>query len=746
MSIGTPTGPANTTKTTARDAASASRLRRLRQRALTSVTGFGRNERGVVAIIFGIAILPALLLAGGATDVMRGSSLKAKAQGAADAAALAGARNLTRSDKEVEAIIRTTLDANLPDAYRGQPFTWTPLDDRAAVKVDFATSMDNYFLGLTSLLSDRDMSRTDVGVTSVANAGERAEVALVVDVTGSMKPHMAALREGSKDFVDILFQGGDDSEVVKVSLVPYVTTVNVKADPSHMAWMDVEGDAKFHGNWFERINHKWGQRNLFVSRSEDCLAPPPPPKNPKPSKPKPSTPKPSKPKPSTPKPSTPPTTPTPPTSSPPNPPKPMPDDLGFAPDLEHSDAPWQRLASLTGDAVYGALDAVGSFLVPSALADKKDDDDKKPKKPKTARAKMDKAIHTKWADGEDDAWRDMSMDDEYVDCEIELQKVNHFDLFEEMGIPWAGCVEMRPEPYDVTDTPPSKARADTLFVPYLWPDEIDEKGSSDEAVGGKTSRNSYIDDDSYVHDWVLNKKPKTAKSKWRDNVHDHGASVQGFLWKYDKIDADAEVRNEFGFGGAKGYDEQSPNAACPDPIVPLTDQRAKLDETIEALRPYKGSGTNVALGLTWGWRTLSPGAPFTEGEAYGAERNRKIIVLMTDGVNLMQEQNVWWTKSDYTGLGYAREARLGTDNRDKIREKLDEKVLEVCETVKDDHEIEVYTIMFNPDKGWWMDDVRKMLQTCATDAKHAFEATSAKELVTVFNQIGSAIAHLRLTK
>ncbi|MEM7566687.1 MAG: pilus assembly protein TadG-related protein, partial [Pseudomonadota bacterium] len=86
-----------------------SRLTQWRKRALSSTTGFRRNESGVVAIIFGIALLPAIVLAGGATDVMRGTSLKAQAQGAADAAALAAARNLTRTDAEVEAIIRRTL-------------------------------------------------------------------------------------------------------------------------------------------------------------------------------------------------------------------------------------------------------------------------------------------------------------------------------------------------------------------------------------------------------------------------------------------------------------------------------------------------------------------------------------------------------------------------------------------------------------------------------------------------------------
>ena len=717
-------------------------LRGHRRRARSSAARFARNERGVVAIVFGIALLPAMILAGGATDYVRGTSLKAKAQGAADAAALAGARYLSKSDAELDAIVRGVLDANLPAAYRGRDFTLSRVDDGSALRVDFTASMDNYFLGLTSLISGTDMSTTTIGVTSVAKAGERAEIALVVDVTGSMKPHIDALREGAGDFVDILFQGAETSENVRVSLVPYVTTVNVSDDPSHKSWMDWDGKSKFHGNWFERINAGWGQRKLFVSRDEECRV--------KPAPPKPTTPKPTTPKPTTPTPSEPPSQPQPPAPPKPTPPS-IPGDLGLAPGLPNGDAIWDRFATVTGDALYSGLDALAGVLVTPASAADDDEDEKskkpkKPKKVKTAKDASNEIQHGNWENGDAAAWIDMDMtSEEYFDCDVEIENVNHFDLYKVMGLDWAGCVEMRPEPYDVTDTPPSKSRPDTLFVPYLWPDEMDVKGSSDAAVGKTTSRNSYIDDDRETPEWVLNDKPKTAKSKWRDNVGSNGASVQGFLWKYKSVNG-AELRNTFGFTGAKGFDEQSPNAACPDPIVPLTDTRAPLDERIGALRAYKGSGTNVALGMAWGWRTLSPGAPFTQGLPYGEERNRKIIVLMTDGVNMMEKQDAWWTKSDYTGIGYAKEARLGTEDRDQIRAKLDAKLLEICETVKKDHEIEVYTVMFNPDKGWWMDTVRKNLQACATDASHAYEATSADDLVEVFGQIGNAISKLRLTR
>ena len=42
------------------------------------------------------------------------------------------------------------------------------------------------------------------------------------------------------------------------------------------------------------------------------------------------------------------------------------------------------------------------------------------------------------------------------------------------NVKWAGCVEMRAEPYDLTDFDVRAASVpDTLFVPRIWPDEPD---------------------------------------------------------------------------------------------------------------------------------------------------------------------------------------------------------------------------------------------------------------------------------
>jgi hypothetical protein len=50
---------------------------------------------------------------------------------------------------------------------------------------------------------------------------------------------------------------------------------------------------------------------------------------------------------------------------------------------------------------------------------------------------------------------------------------NRFTLLSQMEIPWAGCVESRPMPFDVQETAPTASDPSTLIVPYFAPDDMD---------------------------------------------------------------------------------------------------------------------------------------------------------------------------------------------------------------------------------------------------------------------------------
>ena len=64
-----------------------------------------------------------------------------------------------------------------------------------------------------------------------------------------------------------------------------------------------------------------------------------------------------------------------------------------------------------------------------------------------------------------------------------------FDLLKQMGVAWAGCVEVRPAPHDVTDSTPTDKTPATLFVPMFNPDEPDDANSDGNSYG-----NNYLPD------------------------------------------------------------------------------------------------------------------------------------------------------------------------------------------------------------------------------------------------------------
>jgi len=162
---------------------------------------------------------------------------------------------------------------------------------------------------------------------------------------------------------------------------------------------------------------------------------------------------------------------------------------------------------------------------------------------------------------------------------------------------------------------------------------------------------------------------------------------------------------------------------CPAPIQELTNSQQKAYDAIDALtaRNY----TYIAAGLTWGLRTLSPGAPFSEGEDYVAfadKDGRKALVLMSDGAN---------TRSVSSS---------GLHNSSDVSEA-NKITLEVCAEVKA-KEIEVYTIAFELDD----ETTKTMLEACATTTDWFYDAKDAAALQLAFDDIGRSLTELAISR
>jgi len=68
--------------------------------------------------------------------------------------------------------------------------------------------------------------------------------------------------------------------------------------------------------------------------------------------------------------------------------------------------------------------------------------------------------------------------------------INYFTLYDLIpNVAWGGCVEARPEPYDISDDAPNPLNPATMFVPFFWLDTTDGYSNSylTDTIGDITS-------------------------------------------------------------------------------------------------------------------------------------------------------------------------------------------------------------------------------------------------------------------
>lgn len=309
------------------------------------------------------------------------------------------------------------------------------------------------------------------------------------------------------------------------------------------------------------------------------------------------------------------------------------------------------------------------------------------------------------------------------DCWIASpSELNNFDLFAQIpNTEWKGCVEARAEPFDVSDDPPDAGDPNTLFVPWFWPDEVDNAALA--AAGySLTMANDYLPDRLDLRD--------AAAPKFSDAWVGWG---QANVFKYNGSNG---VIDEV------GPDTSGPNRSCPDPILPLTDKRGDIEAKIDGLMHWNGSGTNIAEGLVWGWRVLSPSVPFDEGADYG--KATKVIVLMTDGVNNVDPNPEFDYLSEYSAYGYLQQwgtNRIAAKTYAGFRSYADERLAQTCSNAKAAG-IQIYTVAFGITDAATL----QLLEDCATAPPYAYTASTSSDLIAAFQKVAQKLSKLRLAK
>jgi Flp pilus assembly protein TadG len=203
------------------------------------LSGFGRDRRGNVAVVFALALVPVVGAAGVALDYNRASSDRARLGDALDAGVLALGSQPAMNDTAAYNFVNNWMTAHLADQ---ADYTWK-LD---SVIQDGKGAINAVATGKvpTTLARVLGFDQVPISATSQAvRSSGKIELALVLDNTGSMSQNnkIVKLRSAASDLVDSLAKAAKDPNDLRISLVPFSQTVNVGATYSTASWLDTGG-------------------------------------------------------------------------------------------------------------------------------------------------------------------------------------------------------------------------------------------------------------------------------------------------------------------------------------------------------------------------------------------------------------------------------------------------------------------------------------------------------------------------
>lgn len=202
-------------------------LRRLSEGVAAVARRLRRDDRGAIAIQFALLALPLSILLFGLIDVGRLSLQRRQMQDALDAATLMAARSTASTNAELD----TLGDAAFLAEIAGMNLGLT------ASSSTFSAGTNNRVIGsvtatlkpiIANLWQSGDFTVT--ATSEVVRSSKNIEVALVLDVTGSMSgTRIADLKVAAADLVDILVKDTQTPFYSKMALVPYSAGVNVSS-------------------------------------------------------------------------------------------------------------------------------------------------------------------------------------------------------------------------------------------------------------------------------------------------------------------------------------------------------------------------------------------------------------------------------------------------------------------------------------------------------------------------------------
>jgi Flp pilus assembly protein TadG len=246
---------------------------------------FASNQKGTIALLFALAVVPLLLAGGIAIDVVRYVSAKTALQSALDAGALAAAAATNLSTSARIAAGKAVFGDNVAASVNGGE----SVTESFALSGNKVVASASFGLPV-SLMQLAGFSTMEIDAESEINIPDKkkAEIALVLDYSGSMKDVLngevkyIAMRNAAKGLVNDLAAANPAN--VKFGLVPFSHHVWVSLPEQYVlgqtgtgAWTGCTQDREYPYNLSDATPtsdpaSKWGQPIAPDHASNGCGA------------------------------------------------------------------------------------------------------------------------------------------------------------------------------------------------------------------------------------------------------------------------------------------------------------------------------------------------------------------------------------------------------------------------------------------------------------------------------------------
>lgn len=255
-------------------ASGAMRLGQMFQTFIAFGCAFRRADRGNVAMIFALSLLPLTIAAGTGLDFSRAMIVRTRMASALDAAGLAVGASHGLSQSQIQKLAQSYFDANYKlDKAFGIPTKITVTTTTNSVTLSAAAQVP------TTLMNVAGIKSIPVSFSSKVVWGQTLLwVSLVLDNTGSMSERdnggtskIDALKTASHQLLALLQNASANPGDVKVSIVPFNRDVNIGRANLLATWFDWTAwdaanatkkcgsgneDGGYRGRWHGYYGHK----------------------------------------------------------------------------------------------------------------------------------------------------------------------------------------------------------------------------------------------------------------------------------------------------------------------------------------------------------------------------------------------------------------------------------------------------------------------------------------------------------